>query len=57
MELGEEARSTIEQYRRITDTECEETLGVCRWELPCGPVAKTLCSQRGGPRLDPWWGN
>ena len=26
-------------------------------ESACGPVAKTLCPQRRGPRFDPWSGN
>ena len=26
-------------------------------DLPSGPVAKSLCFQCWGPRLDPWWGN
>ena len=27
------------------------------WDVPCGPVAKTLCFQCWGLGLDPWSGN
>ena len=27
------------------------------WDVPCGPVAKTLCFQCWGLGFDPWSGN
>ena len=32
-------------------------LRLLMWELPGGPVAKTLCSQCKRPGFDPWSGN
>ena len=53
MEESEELKSLLMKVKE----ESEKAGLKCNiQDSPCGPVAKTLCSQCRGPGLDPWTG-
>ena len=46
--------SIHEQDRRqLAEEKTDHVKDLCR-DFPGGPVAKSLCSQRRGPRFNPW---